>query len=244
VHPKYLAGLIAVGGYIGIIGLVFFYFGYHSEKKSTHFVSENSNAIAVTLQAPRRTKTQQKKMAKPKAKSKKVKRSKPKAIQTPKPTKVKPKSKPIKRKKPIKKIKAKSLFSDIKTAPKSKTKPPKKPTNTKSASAKKSKKTSKVSRDSLKRQQAKDKGIENRYLAGVQEKLYGWPSQSNFAGATITIGLTIHSSGRFKYVVLTPSSNPEFDRTIEHYLKQLMTIGFDPTPKGKSYEFKVDIVAK
>jgi hypothetical protein len=244
VHPKYLAGLIAVGGYIGIIGLVFFYFGYHSEKKSTHFVSENSNAIAVTLQAPRRTKTQQKKMAKPKAKSKKVKRSKPKAIQTPKPTKVKPKSKPIKRKKPVKKIKAKSLFSDIKTAPKSKAKPKKEPMKTKPASTKKSKKASKVSRDSLKRQQAKDKGIENRYLAGIEGKLKGWQGQSNFVGETYTIGLTIYPNGSFKYVVLASSSNPEYNRTIKRYLDQLMAIGFDPTPKGKSYEFKVDIVAK
>jgi hypothetical protein len=60
----------------------------------------------------------------------------------------------------------------------------------------------------------------------------------------MTIGLTIHPSGRFEYVILTPSSNPEFDRTIGQYLKQLMAVGFDPTPKGKSYEFKVDIVAK
>ena len=246
-HPKYLSGLAAVGIYMGIIGLVFFYFGYRTEKKSTHFVAKNSNAIAVTLQAPKTIKKSQKKSAKPKPKPKpkKVKHTKPKPMVSKKPAKVKP-TKPAKKKlvkkKPVKKIKAKSLFSNIKSKPK--LKPKKSKTANKPKPATKSGKTSKRSRDALKKQQARDKGIENRYLASVQERLYGWPAQSNFAGATFTIGLTIHPSGRFEYVVLQPSDNAEFNRTIEQYLKQLQGIGFDPTPKGKKYEFKVEIVAK
>ena len=250
-HPKYLSGLAAVGIYVAVIGLVFFYFGYRSEKKSTHFVAKNSDAIAVTLQAPKSRKSKPKKTAKPKPKTQKTKPTKPKAIKAPKPAKVKPtkpaKKKPVK-KKPVKKIKAKSLFSNIKSKPKPKPKSPKKPAKTQTPSTQTTKAASKTDSqktcDALKHQQARDKGIENRYLASVQEKLYNWPAQSNFAGATFTIGLTIHPNGHFEYVVLTPSDNPEFNRTIEQYLKQLQGIGFDPTPKGKKYEFKVEIVAK
>ncbi len=246
-HPKYLSGLAAVGIYVGIIGLIFFYFGYRSETKNTHFVAKNANAITVTLQAPKRTKNPKKKSTKSpsKPKPKKIKHAKPKPLVSRKPAKVKPtkpaKKKPI-TKKPVKKIQAKSLFSNIKSRPNSR--PNKTKTAHKPKAAKKSGQTSKPLRNALTKQPMQDKGVENRYLASVQERLYGWPAQSNFAGAVFTIGLTIHPNGRFEYVVLRPSDNPEFNRTIEQYLKQLREIGFDPTPRGKKYEFKVEIVAK
>jgi len=243
-HPKYLSGLAAVGIYIGIVGVVFYYFGYHTKQPNTHFVTQNSNAIAVTLQAPRTTKKPRHKAPKPapKPKPKKSKHTKPKPMVAQKPAKPKPAKKKPAKKKPAKKIKAKSLFADIKTKPKPKPKKSKTPAKPKPAT--KSTKASKQSRDALKKQHARDKGIENRYLASIQERLYGWPAQSNFAGATLTIGLTIHPDGRFDYTILTPSANPEFNRTIDRYLQQLQKIGFDPTPKGKPYSFRVDIVAK
>jgi hypothetical protein len=237
-HPKYLSGLVAVVIYFGIIGLVFFYFGYRTEKRSTHFVAKNSNAIAVTLQTSKTIKKSQNKSAK--FKPKKFKHTKLKPMISKR--HVKPKPTQSSKKKPVKKIKAKSLFSNIKSKPKHKPKNTK--ITNKAKRATKNGKASKLSRDALAKQQAKDKGIENRYLASVQDRLYGWPTQSNFAGATFTIGLTIHPSGRFEYVVLQPSDNTEFNRTIEQYLRQLQGIGFDPTPQRKTLEFKVEIVAK
>jgi len=253
-QPKILSGLAAFGIYFAILGLVFYYFGYHHDQKPAHFVTKNSHAIAVTLQAPgKQKKTPAKKKtpkskSKPKPKPKKVHHTKPKPISAPEQNKPKPKPKPEKIvKKPAKKVQAKSLFSHIKSAPqvKPKTKPKPKPEKaTTKPSHKQAKTSSKKSNDALKRQKARDKGIENRYLAGVQDKLYGWPTQSNFAGATFTIGLTIYPNGKFDYVVLTPSANAEFNRTIKQYLNQLKGVGFDPTPKGKQYQFKVEIVAK
>ena len=245
-HPKYFSGIVAVAVYFGIIGLVFFYFGYRHETRSTHFVTKNTHAIAVTLQAPTKAKSPAAKTVKPKTKpkpkTKKKHHSKPKPIQSPQKTHVKPVPRKT-RKRPAKKIKAKKLFSQVKTTPKNTPKPKKNPSIKPRKTATKAK-SSQSTRDSLKRQQERDKGIENRYLAGVQEKLYGWPTQTSFAGARVTIGLTIHPSGRFDYVVLQHSNNPDFDRTILQYLKQLQSMGFDPTPKGKKYAFKVDIVAK
>ncbi len=245
-HPKYFSGIVAVAVYFGIIGLVFFYFGYRHETRSTHFVTKNAHAIAVTLQAPTKTKTPAAKTVKsksePKPKSKKKHHSKPKPIQSPQNTHVKPVPKKT-RKKPPKRIRAKKLFSQVKTTQKTTPKPKKKPSEKPKRRTTKAKSSQSI-RDSLKRQKQRDKGIENRYLAGVQEKLYGWPTQTSFAGARVTIGLTIHPSGRFSYVVLQHSNNPDFDRTILRYLKQLQTTGFDPTPKGKEYAFKVEIVAK
>jgi len=255
-HPKLFSGLAAFGIYFAILGLVFYYFGYHHDQKPTRFVTQNSHAIAVTLQAPGKAKktpakkktlrAKPKPKSKPKPKPKKVRPTKPKPISAPERNKPKPKPKKVV-KKPAKKVQAKSLFSHIKSTPKSKPKTKPKPRAEKATtnpSRKQAKASGKKSNEALKRQKARDKGIENRYLAGVQDKLYGWPTQSNFAGATFTIGLTIYPSGKFDYVVLTPSANAEFNRTIKQYLDRLKGVGFDPTPKGKRYQFKVEIVAK
>jgi outer membrane biosynthesis protein TonB len=238
-HSKYLSGIVAIGIYLFIIGLVFYYFGYHSSQKSKHFVTKNSNAISVSLAgAPSPKKPPQvHHKSKPKPKTKpKPKHIKPKPIKSKKPTKT------IKKpaKKPAKRIKPKNLFSTVKTSPKTKPKS-KKSTNT--PKPQKSKGTT-HGKSSIKNNKKADKGIENKYLADVQNKLYGWPAQSNFAGAKMVIGLTIHPNGSFEYEVLQLSSNPEYNRVIQQYLKQLKPIGFGPTPSGKTYKFKVDIVAK
>jgi len=238
VHPKYLFGVIAVGIYVAVIALVFFYFGYHRDHKTTRFVAKNSEAITVTLQG---AKASSPPLRKSQPKPRKTPHTRPKPVTTNKPAsrpKRSVKTKPAK-KNPPKRVKPKSLFSNVKTAkptPKRTAKPPRKTV--------KSSVTGKHARRSTPKEAPRDKGIEDRYLAGVQDRLYGWPAQPSFAGAVYTIGLTILPNGRFRYVVLQPSANPEFNRTIETYLKELQAEGFGPTPAGKKYEFKVEIVAK
>ncbi len=236
-HPKYLSGLIAVAIYFFIVALVFYYFGYNNTDKAKHFVEKNSNVISVSLAGAKKPKTIASKTAKSKVHKKPKYHTKSKPIKSSKIVKKRIK-KPLK--KPPKKIKTKNLFADIKTShPKAKKLDKKKaqPKHTRSQAGNKG-------RSNIKKGKEADKGIENRYLARVQEKLYGWPAQSNFAGAVVVIGLSIHPNGSFKYEILQPSDNSEFNRTIEQYLKQLQHTGFDPTPSGKSYKFKVEIKAK
>lgn len=238
---KFTSGIAAVSIYLLILGLVFYYFGYHSNEKSKHYVTKNSKAISVSLAGAKKPVKHLKSSTKPKAKPK-PKHTRPKPVKSKKPAKqiTKPSKKPAK--KPIKKIKAKDLFSSVKTSPKpkSKSKPPKTVTSPKSTKPK----GSRQGKSSIKKGKKADKGVENRYLSNVQDKLYGWPSQPSFAGAKVVIGLIIHPNGSFEYEVLQPSSNPEYNRVITQYLKQLKNTGFGPTPEGKSYKFKVDIIAK
>ncbi len=241
-HPKYVSGIVAVTVYVGIIGLMALYVEHQRTEQSTHFVTRNSHAIAVTLHAPTHTPSSTttpktpRPISKPKTHSKHPHQPKPLLS----PHKKHPKPSPKKsHTKPTKRINAKQLFAHVHTTHSPQKKHPA-PANTSPAKPK----PSHSNRTALKQQQARDKGIENRYLAHVQDQLYGWPAQTNFAGAAITIGLTIHPSGRFDYVVLQHSTNPDFDRTILQYLKQLRSTGFGPTPKKKHYKFKVEIVAK
>ena len=243
-HPKYLFGIIAVGIYVAVIALVFYYFGYHHTDKRTRFTAKKGEAITVNLQSATSPKRAKKSKAKPKPKSlsRTRQRTKPKPIAAKKLPKTKP-TRPVHKASAQKPIKAKSLFAQVKP-----TKPDKR--SEKKSQEKASRRhtshtrTSKPTHRSIKQQTAHQLGIENRYLADVQNQLYGWPTQPGFVGEKITIGLTIYPSGQFKYEVLIPSSDPEFNRTIRRYLDQLLRTGFGPTPGGKSYVFKVDIVAK
>ena len=243
-HPKYGFGIVAVGIYALIIVLVFYYFGYHPTEKSTQYTVKKGDAITVDLRSSLSPKHSRKPNAKAKSKapSKNRHRNRPKPIASPKPSKAKP-TRPV-RKTPVKKpVRPKSLFAHVQPS-----KPTKKPKNHPPKSApersKAHQRTPGAASHSVKQPTVRQQGVENRYLAGVQERLYGWPTQPGFVGAKITIGLTILPNGRFTYEVLTPSSNPEFNRTITRYLDRLRRSGFDPTPGGRSYAFKVDIVAK
>jgi hypothetical protein len=238
VHSKYVSVFVATGIYVVIVAVVSYYFGYHAERTAPHYVARNSSAISVTLHNPSRPIATPKKRAKPTTRPKrahaKPKHAKPKALH--KTARPKSGAKPTKRHKVHpKKVRPKKLFSGISSSPKQPKKRVSSPTKTRKTPGKTGNKKGKTPHD---------KGVENRYLAQVQERLYGWPSQSNFAGASIMIGLHIHPDGRFDYVVLTPSDNPDFQRTIIRYLDQLESIGFDPTPTGKPYKFQVEIVAK
>ncbi len=239
---KYISGIAAFGIYFLIVGLVFYYFGYHRNEKPKHYVEKNSKAISVSLAGAKKPKQAKQKNIKPIAKPKPKSKLKPAPIPKPKKPEKPKQIKSSKRAKPAekpakkiaKKIKPKSLFSKVKTEPK----------KIESAQKTKTDKGSTKGTSSVKNNKKADKGIENKYLANVQDKLYGWPAQSNFAGAVIVIGLSIHPNGSFEYEILQPSGNPEFNRVIKQYLKRLSSTGFGNTPSGKSYKFKVDIKAK
>jgi len=90
----------------------------------------------------------------------------------------------------------------------------------------------------------KDRGVVNRYFANVQNKLKGWPAQSDFAGERVSVQLTVYSTGLFDYKILHKSINPAFNSSLQNYLEQLKRIGFGPHSNPTPYKIIVDFIAR
>lgn len=98
--------------------------------------------------------------------------------------------------------------------------------------------------DSLKQQKSSDKGIENAYLALIEEKLRGWPAQSDYAGEKAKVWIKVEPSGSFVFKVITASGNDTFNEGLEAYLTQLQRIGFGRHKADRAYELNVEFIAK
>ncbi len=97
--------------------------------------------------------------------------------------------------------------------------------------------------DSLKIQKSSDKGIENAYLAKIEEKLKGWPAQSEYAGEKAKVWIKVEPNGTFQFKVVTASGNEAFNAGLKAYLEQLQKIGFGPHKGNRAYELDVEFVA-
>ena len=97
--------------------------------------------------------------------------------------------------------------------------------------------------NSLKVQQSSDRGIENEYLAKIEEKLKGWPAQSEYAGEKARVMLEVEPSGRFTFKVISASNIPEFNEGLNAYLKQLQLFGFGPHKGNRAYKLDVEFIA-
>ena len=237
--------------YLIIIATIMAITLYSPEKhKAKHYVMKNANVIEVSLGSPNQEKSlhnakksqkksSQKKKKEPK-KEKKVAKKHPKKVRNYKKEPKKSKKQAIKRssrvtkkvkhkQKATKKVNTRKLFKNL---PSSVTK------SSKTTVAKSGK-----SGQSL-RKVNKDRGIVNRYFANVQNKLKGWPAQSNFAGERVSVELTVYSTGLFDYKILRRSMNPEFNRSLTSYLEQLKRIGFGPHSNPKPYKIVVDFIAR
>ncbi|WP_457605672.1 TonB C-terminal domain-containing protein [Nitratifractor sp.] len=227
-REKLFAGVAAVGIYLAVIALLFYYFGYHHGEKPTHFVEKNTKGIAITLAGPStpRQQTQTKKAPKPKPA-----KPRPKTETKKPPVKKRAKKAPSRKPVPKKKPDTKKLFSKVKTKPVKKT-------SVKRGAEGSRKKGS----ESLKKSTG-EQGVENAYLAKVQNLLKGWPAQANFAGEEIDIRLKIYPDGHFDYKILRLSGNPDFNHQLIGYLKQLQRIGFGPHRRKKPYDIEVQFIA-
>lgn len=98
--------------------------------------------------------------------------------------------------------------------------------------------------DSLKQQKSSDKGIENAYLAMIEEKLRGWPAQSDYAGEKAKVWIKVEPSGSFEFRVISASGNEAFNEGLEAYLTQLQRTGFGPHKADRPYQLNVEFIAK
>ena len=225
-RDKLVAGIAAFAIYLGVLSLIFYYFGYHSShNRATHFVEKNEKGIAVTLAGP--TLPRAATLPHRKRQEEKKHHSKPRNVRNEKKSSAKRRAKTSK---PIKRPDTKKLFSHVKL-PKHK--------SVKSGGAGGEKKKGERT---LKKSKA-ESGVENAYLANVERLLKGWPAQANFAGEEIDIRLKIYSDGRFDYKILKLSGNPDFNHGLINYLKQLQRIGFGPHQRKKPYEIEVEFIA-
>lgn len=257
-----ISGVLAFGIYFTVIGVVIFYFNTHERKKPVHYVKKNEERIRVSMSTPKpapkkEVKKQPKKVVKPKPKPKpkpkktvKKKEVKKKVIKEKvvKKAKVVKKKKDVNTTKPKKVNKPKDLFANIsskKSIEKPKPKVVKKPEEPKKVvkTAEKVSATELVS-NTLKSQKKSDVGIENAYLAMIEEKLKGWPAQSDYAGEKARVWIKVEPSGAFRFKVVSASGNDAFNSGLISYLKQLQKIGFGPHKGQRPYELDVEFIAK
>ena len=257
-----ISGLLAFGIYISVIGILLFYFNTRDQEKPLHYVKKNEERIRVTMSTPKpqvkkEIKKQPKKVVKPKPKPKpkktvKKKEVKKKVIKE----KVVKKAKVVKKKqdlnttKPKKVNKPKDLFANISATKKVEKPKPVKAVETpvkpkKSNSIKVSEKISaaELVSNTLKIQKKSDSGIENAYLAMIEEKLKGWPAQSEYAGEKAKVWIKVEPSGIFRFKVISASGNEAFNSGLIAYLKQLQKIGFGPHKGNRPYELDVEFIA-
>ena len=261
-------GVWAVVIYLLTILLLLFYFNSRSDQKSRHFVKKDDHRIEVALSGPRHPSAPAKRRLLQKPKPAPKPKAKPQ--QKPKPTvKPKPKPKPAAKPKvksipkPTPEIKAKPVTTAKKTKPKEKVSNLFKNINP-VQTEKKRKEAKQESResikelfdstkspsgitpqksDSLKITKSRDSGIENAYFAKVEERLKGWPAQSDYAGEKVKVWLKIEPSGAFDFKVLSASANEAFNSGLVAYLKQLQRLGFDPHKGERAYEIEVEFIA-
>ena len=257
-----ISGLLAFGIYFSIIALLLLYFNTRDEKKPVHYVKKNEERIRVSMSAPqpqvkKEIKKQPKKVLKPKPKPKpKPKKTFKKKVVEKKVIKEKvvKKAKVIKKKKDVNTTKPKKvnmpkdLFANITSKKKIKKHKtikttPVKPKKIHIAKVPNKPSASDLVSDSLKTQKKSDVGIENAYLAMIEEKLKGWPAQSEYAGEKAKVWIKVEPNGQFQFKVVTASGNEAFNAGLIAYLEQLQKIGFGPHKGNRAYELDVVFVA-
>jgi len=262
---KLISGILALGVYFSIIGLLIFYFNNREENKSIHYVKKDEHRIQVALSSSKKQKqtrkesqakqSKEEKKAKQSKEEKKAKQSKQekKSEQSKQEKKAKQNKQPIEKKtKTAKRTKKKAseLFANIKT---------RKVKNTiemtsKSTESKVKKNIIKIStklpsaseriNSSLKQQKSSDSGVENKYFAKVQRMLEEWPAQSAYAGEKAKVILHIKPSGEFEFKVVTASGNEDFNYDLIVFLEQLQSIGFGRHKGQRTYVFEAEFIAK
>jgi len=228
-HFKLYSAVIAVGVYLFLVTIVFYYFNYRNSKKSLHYVAKSSRTLSVTLTAS--GERAPKKVDKKKVLQKKSRKHQQKVRNISSKNPQKQKSK--RQKKSVKKVKTKSLFASVKTRAK-----PDKKREKRSIQGNKGVVLSR-NNSRLKKEEKQDKGIENKYFASIEAKLRGWPAQVNYAGETISVQLTVYRTGAFDFQVKRHSANSEFNKALVAYLKQLQSIGLGSHNNEKPYEIEV-----
>jgi len=205
-----------------------------STPKATIYTEKKSDIIEVSLGTPLKKSTPTHKKKKKKKKKPHKKKKPPKKIRNTKPAKHEPKKRAskkskIKHKTAKTKPKASSLFKNLPNSIADDSKPSSKPEGKSGKSAKKVN---------------KQVGVVDKYRAHMQQLLYNFPAQSNFAGERVVIKFTVYADGKFDYKFINRSLNPEFNTALKAYLKQLNNLGGFGAPPKQPFTAVVEFIAK
>jgi len=195
-----------------------------------------------------------KKVVKPKPIPKKVvpKKIIPKKVIPKKVVKPKPISK-----KPIPKKSAKDLFSSVKTKDVKKRPVKREPKPVKHPVIKPPKKESAIKHnssisDKIKNTQQsgktsnanRDKGIKNGYIAKIKRHLNNWDAESAYKGKRVSLSLSISSSGRFSYRILS-GGDANMKNSLRNFLDRLNRMGqLGRHSKSSPYSIKVNFIVR
>lgn len=92
-------------------------------------------------------------------------------------------------------------------------------------------------------QESKDSGIENAYLAKIEEILNGWPAQSDYVGERAKVWIRVEPNGSFVFRVTTASGNSDFNTGLVDYLREIQKRGFGSHKAQRAYDLEVEFIA-
>jgi len=177
------------------------------------------------------------------------------------PKKVPPKKKPPKKVVPPKKVppkkSAKDLFSSVKTKDVSKRPVKREPKPVKHRPVVTPQEPSRVKHNSSISDRIKnthqsgrvsnvnrDRGVQNAYVAKVKRHMNNWNAGSAHKGKRVSLSLTIYSSGKFKYRILS-GGDMDMKNSLSQFLDRLNRMGqLGRHSKSSPYSIRVDFTVR
>ncbi len=90
----------------------------------------------------------------------------------------------------------------------------------------------------------RDKGIQNAYIAKVKRHMNNWNAGSAYKGKQVSLSLTIYSSGKFSYRILS-GGDMDMKRSLSQFLDRLNKMGqLGRHSKSSPYSIKVNFTVR
>jgi len=90
----------------------------------------------------------------------------------------------------------------------------------------------------------RDKGIKNAYIAKVKRHMNNWNAASAHKGKRVSLALTIYSSGKFSYRILS-GGDADMKRSLSQFLDRLNRMGqLGGHTKSSPYSIRVNFIVR
>ncbi len=90
----------------------------------------------------------------------------------------------------------------------------------------------------------RDRGVQNAYVAKVKRHMNNWNAGSAYKGKHVSLALTIYSSGKFSYRILS-GGDTDMKRSLSQFLDRLNRMGqLGRHSKSSPYSIRVDFTVR